>query len=58
MVTGDSKVKFSLSATPLCDLDYVANELEASNNVKPGGYTRYLFFHAIGVIDNKSNSTI
>ena len=54
MVTGDSKVKFSLSATPLCDLDYVANELEASNDVKPGGYTRYLFFHAIGVIDDKS----
>ena len=44
MVIGEKKVKCSLSATPLCDLDYVANELEASKDVKPGGYTRYLFF--------------
>ena len=44
MVLRDSKVKYSLSpsATPLCDMDYVANELEASTKVKTPGYTRYL----------------
>ena len=44
MVIGDSKVKFSLSpsATPLCDMDYVANELEASTKDNPRGYIRYL----------------
>ena len=58
MLTTERKVKTSLSATPLCDMDYVANELESSSNtkVKFREYTRYCYSFIIACIDSKSTN--
>jgi hypothetical protein len=54
MLTTESKVKSSLSATPLCDMDYVASELDMTTKVKFRKYTRYFYSFIIVCIDSKS----